>query len=80
MKIVIYGTGCKKCKQLFANAEEAVRLAGVEAEITKVEQVADIVQAGIMFTPGLTIDGEVKSTGRVPDAAKIASWVEAAKS
>jgi small redox-active disulfide protein 2 len=80
MKITVYGTGCKKCKELFANAEEAVRTAGVEAEVEKVEGVAEIVQAGIMFTPGLTIDGEVKSTGKVPNAAKIASWIREAKS
>jgi len=78
MKIVIYGTGCKKCKQLFANAEEAVRLAGVEAEVTKVEQVADIVQAGVMFTPALAIDGQVKAAGRVLPPEKIADLLRAA--
>lgn len=80
MRIVVYGTGCKKCKQLVANAQEAVRTAGVEAEVTKVEGVAEIVQAGIMFTPGLAIDGAVKSTGKVPNAAQIASWIQEAKS
>jgi len=78
MKIVIYGTGCKKCKQLFANAEQAVRLAGVEAEVTKVEQVADIVQAGVMFTPALAIDGQVKAAGRVLPPEKIADLLRAA--
>ena len=80
MKIAIYGTGCKKCKQLFANAEAAVAAAGVAAEIVKVEALNEIVQAGIMFTPGLAIDGEVKSTGKVPTADQIAQWLKDAQS
>lgn len=80
MKITIYGTGCNKCKQLFANAEAAVAATGVEADVVKVEALSEIVQAGIMFTPGLAIDGEVKSTGKVPTADQIAQWLKDAHS
>jgi small redox-active disulfide protein 2 len=80
MKITIYGTGCKKCKQLFANAEAAVAAAGVEAEAIKVESLDEIVHAGIMFTPGLAIDGQVKSMGKVPTADQIAQWLTDATS
>lgn len=64
-KIQILGTGCPKCKQLFANAEAAVQAAGIEAQIEKVEQIADIMKFGVMSTPALVVDGAVKSVGKV---------------
>lgn len=71
MKIKIYGTGCKNCVKLAENAKKAVEEAGVDAEIIKVEDMKDIVEAGIMSTPGLGIDGEIKVKGRVPDVEEI---------
>ena len=64
-KIQILGTGCPKCKLLFANAEAAVRAAGIEAQIEKVEKIVDIAKFGVMSTPALVVDGIVKSAGRV---------------
>ena len=64
-KIQILGTGCPKCKTLYANAEAAVKAAGVEAEISKVEKIADIMKFGVMVTPALVVDGQVKSAGKV---------------
>lgn len=64
-KIQILGTGCPKCKLLFANAEAAVRSAGIEAQIEKVEKIVDIAKFGVMSTPALVVDGIVKSAGRV---------------
>lgn len=66
MKIQILGTGCAKCRALTANAERAVAELGVDAEIEKVDQIADIVRMGVMMTPALAIDGEVKSVGVHP--------------
>ena len=71
MKIKIYGTGCKNCVKLAENAKKAVEEVGVDAEIIKVEDMKDIVEAGVMSTPGLGIDGEVKVKGRVPDVEEI---------
>ncbi len=65
MKVQVLGTGCKKCQQLEANAEMAVKEAGVEAEVEKVTDIAKIAEFGVMFTPALAIDGEVKSSGKV---------------
>jgi len=65
MKIEILGTGCPKCAQLLANTEQAVREAGVQAEIVKVTELREIVKRGVMFTPALSIDGIVRSTGKV---------------
>jgi len=64
-KIQILGTGCPKCKALAANAEAAAKALGVEAEIEKVEKIQDIMKFGVMITPALVIDGQVKSTGKV---------------
>jgi len=64
-KIQILGTGCAKCKTLTENAKKAVELAGVEAEIEKVEDIKEIMKFNVLMTPGLVIDGEVKAAGRV---------------
>jgi len=80
MKITVYGPGCANCKTLYERAQEAARQAGVEADIEKVEKPSDIVRAGVMATPGLAVDGQVKSTGKVPDVAKIVAWIREAGS
>ena len=64
-KIQILGTGCPKCKLLFANAEAAVKSAGIEAQIEKVDKIVDILKFGVMSTPALVVDGAVKSVGKV---------------
>ncbi len=65
MKIEVLGTGCAKCKQLYAAAAEAVQESGVEAELAKVEKLDEIIAKGVMRTPALVVDGEVKSVGKV---------------
>ncbi|HMP75004.1 MAG TPA: thioredoxin family protein [Kiritimatiellia bacterium] len=64
-KIQILGTGCPKCTTLAAHAEEAVKELGIKATIEKVEKITDIMKFGIMTTPGLVVDGAVKSAGKV---------------
>ncbi len=64
-KISVLGTGCPKCKTLTANAEQAAKDAGIECEIEKVQDIADIVAYGVMSTPALAIDGKVVSTGKL---------------
>lgn len=71
MKIQIYGSGCEKCKQLYANTEAAVRSAGIEAEIEKVTDMTAIVEAGIMMTPAIAADGRVLASGKVLSSAEI---------
>jgi small redox-active disulfide protein 2 len=72
MKTVqIYGTGCPKCQTLAANAEEAARSLGIDIELDKVTDLRDIAAAGVLMTPGLAIDGEVKSTGHLLSVAQI---------
>jgi len=78
LKIQILGTGCPKCKQLAANAQAAVEAAGIEAEIVKVEKIAEIVAMGAMLTPALAIDGDVKSSGKVLSADQIQELIKGA--
>lgn len=63
--IQILGTGCPKCTQLAENAEAAARELGIDFEIAKVTDIGDIISFGVMMTPGLVIDGDVKSVGKV---------------
>jgi len=65
MKIEIYGPGCPKCKRVFQNAEEAVKDLNLDAEIEKVEDIQKIMDAGVMMTPAIVVDSEVKSVGKV---------------
>jgi small redox-active disulfide protein 2 len=65
MKIEILGMGCPKCKQLYDNAQAALKETGKEAEVVKVEDLAKITEYAVMTTPALVIDGEVKSAGKV---------------
>jgi len=71
-KIQILGTGCPRCKTLTANAEAAVKALGIEAQIEKVEKITDIMKFGVIMTPALVVDGQVKSAGKVlsPDDIK----------
>jgi len=65
MKIEILGTGCPKCKKLFENAQEAVKNLGARADVVKVEDIQQIMNAGVMLTPAIAIDGEIKSSGKI---------------
>lgn len=71
MKIQILGTGCPKCKKLAENAEAAAKALGIDCEIEKVTDVKEIIKFGVMMTPALAVDGEVKVVGKVPDVAHI---------
>ena len=73
--IEVLGPGCANCKRLEANAREAVAMAGVEAEVVKVVDYREIMARGVMQTPGLVIDGQVVSVGRIPAPGDIAVWL-----
>jgi small redox-active disulfide protein 2 len=75
MEIKVLGPGCQRCKALYAETEKALKLSGVEASVTKVEDMKAIMGYRIMITPALVIDGEVKCAGRIPTIAEISSWI-----
>ena len=75
-KIQILGTGCPKCRKL----EEIVRAAaselGLECVIEKVTEITEIIRFGVMTTPGLVVDGEVKTSGGVPPLEKVKELIK----
>ena len=75
MRIEILGMGCPKCKKLYENAQTAVKESGVQAEIAKVEDIQKIMDYGLMSTPAIAIDGEVKAAGRIPTPDEIKKWI-----
>lgn len=70
-KLQILGTGCPKCKALTQNAEAAAKELGIEYSLEKVTNLSEIMKFGVMMTPALIVDGEVKVVGRVPTVAEI---------
>jgi small redox-active disulfide protein 2 len=74
-EIKVLGIGCSNCTRLCAEAEKAIRQAGVAATLTKAETIEEIAAYKILATPALVIDGIVKSAGRIPDTGEIVSWI-----
>lgn len=78
MKIIeVFGPGCPKCTKLAKTVETAAQDAGVEVQLIKVTDIAEIVAKGVMMTPGLAIDGKLVSVGKVPSPAEISAWLSA---
>ena len=75
MKIEILGTGCPKCQKLYDAAKDAVERSGVQAEVVKVTKIKDILKYGVMVTPVLVIDGQVKAAGKIPSSNEIVKWL-----
>ncbi|MGB2754815.1 MAG: thioredoxin family protein [Phycisphaerae bacterium] len=74
--IQILGTGCPKCKKLAENAEAAAKALGIEYTIEKVTDITEIMAFGVMVTPALVVDGQVKAAGKVPDVEAIQAMLK----
>ena len=75
-RMQVLGTGCAKCAKLKENAEAAVRESGVPATVDKVEDINEITSFGVLMTPALAIDGEVKAVGKVLSVDDIKKLLE----
>ena len=71
MKLTIYGSGCAKCQKLTANAEAAAQALGLDYEVEKGTDVNGIIDAGVMHTPALAVNGEVVVEGKIPGPDEI---------
>jgi small redox-active disulfide protein 2 len=71
MKIEILGTGCPKCEALAMNVAAAVRELGIDAEVAKVTDIVEIANRGVMLTPALSVDGEIKLVGKVATVGEL---------
>ena len=75
MKVQVLGTGCPKCRKVAELAEAAVEELGIEAEVVKVTDINEIMNFGVMMTPALAVDGEVKVSGKVPSLDEVKRWL-----
>jgi len=71
MDIKVLGSGCANCQKLERIAREVVQELGIEATVEKVTDIKEIAKAGVLITPGLMLDGEVKISGKVPSKAEV---------
>ena len=71
MKIAVLGTGCAKCTKLYETARQAVADLALDAEVEKISDIQKIMAYGVMMTPALVVDGEVKLVGKVPPLDEI---------
>lgn len=71
MKMEILGSGCSKCKKTEEKVRKIVANLGIDAEISKVEDINEIIDRGVMLTPTIAVDGEIKITGRIPSDDEI---------
>jgi small redox-active disulfide protein 2 len=74
--IQILGPGCPKCKKLAENAEAAAKALGVDYRLEKVTEINKITAFGVMMTPALVVDGQVKVVGKVPDVEAIKAMLK----
>lgn len=71
MKIEIVGPGCPRCIATEKNVKEAVKQLGIQAEIVKITDVKEFAKKGVMFTPAVIVDGQVKISGKIPTVDEI---------
>lgn len=71
MKIQIFGTGCPKCLQLANNVKIAIEESGIDVETEKITEITDIIKFGVMMTPALAVDGNLKFVGKLPSIKEI---------
>ena len=76
MKIQILGTGCPKCQKLAETAKAAAEELGLQYELEKITDLNEIMKFGVMMTPGLAVDGHVKSVGKVPSVDEMKKMLQ----
>ena len=79
MEIKVLGSGCANCKKLLGYAQQAARESGINEEVLYINDMLDIVAAGLMRTPGLIINGKIKASGRIPSVKEISEMIAAEK-
>ena len=79
LKIEVLGPGCPKCQLLEQNVRTAVEEMELDAEVTKVSDIKEIASRGVLMTPGVVIDGAVRSQGKVPTRKDVESWLADAR-
>ena len=76
MKIEVLGTGCARCNTTEEIVKQAVLDSGIEAQVVKVKDIREIAKYGVMVTPAVVVDGELKSVGKIPDLEEVLEWIK----
>ena len=76
MIVKILGTGCKKCKTLEEKVKEIIQLNNIDAAVEKVSDIQEMIKYGIMMTPGLVVNEQVKSSGVIPKDDQLLNWLK----
>lgn len=76
MQVKVLGTGCPKCKFLEDRVKKVATENNIEIELEKVTDINDIISYGVIMTPGLVVDGEVKISGKVPSEDQVLDWIQ----
>ncbi len=79
MEIKVLGPGCPKCQQTEKVVREAVAASGVDAQVEKITDIMKIMTYGVMGTPAVVVDGQVKSTGKIPKKEEVIKWIKTEK-
>jgi small redox-active disulfide protein 2 len=78
LSITVYGPGCARCKETEKRVRHAVEQAGIEATVQKATDFVEMAKAGILMTPAVSINGTIKSAGRIPSEEEIRNWLVSA--
>ncbi len=76
MEIKVLGTGCPKCRKVYANAQRAIADLGIAVKLEKVEAIDEILRYGVMMTPAVVINGRVRASGRIPSVEELKKWLQ----
>jgi len=76
MELKILGTGCPKCRKVYANAQRAIADLGIAVKLEKVEAIDEILRYGVMMTPAVVINGRVRASGRIPSVEELKTWLQ----
>jgi small redox-active disulfide protein 2 len=75
MEIIVFGSGCKKCEELIATCQEIAKDRNIVASISKVTDIDEMINHGVLFTPALMINGKIMVSGKVPTRKTLESWI-----
>ena len=79
MKFEVLGTGCARCDTAEKIVKEAVARTGVDAQVVKVSDRMEIAKSGVLMTPAVILNGQVKLAGKIPDIEEVMGWINAEK-
>lgn len=76
MEIQVCGPGCANCAKAEKVVKEAISEAGVEANVVKITDFAEMAKLGVLSTPAIVVDGQVKCVGKIPSKAEVLAWLK----